>query len=44
MQNIAYLYIIGRLRRIDRAKNVTHFSVAANSSRRDGDECKTDIT
>lgn len=42
MQNIAEFQIIGRIGKIDRAKDVTHLSVAANYNRRDGDEWKTD--
>lgn len=42
MQNIAEFHIIGRIGKIDRAKGVTHLSVAANYNRRDGDEWKTD--
>ena len=42
MQNIAEFHIIGRLGKIDHAKDVTHLSVAANYNRRDGDEWKTD--
>jgi len=42
MQNIAEFHIIGRIGKIDRAKDVTHLSVAANYNRRDGDEWKTD--
>ena len=42
MQNIAEFHIIGRTGKIDRAKEVTHLSVAANYNRRDGDEWKTD--
>jgi single-strand DNA-binding protein len=42
VQNIAEFHIIGRLGKIDHAKDVTHLSVAANYNRRDGDEWKTD--
>jgi single-strand DNA-binding protein len=42
MQNIAEFHIIGRIGKIDQAKEVTHLSVAANYNRRDGDEWKTD--
>jgi single-strand DNA-binding protein len=42
VQNIAEFHIIGRLGRIDPAKNVTHISVATNYNRREGDEWKTD--
>ena len=42
MQNIAEFHIIGRIGKIDDAKDVTHISVAANYNRRDGDEWKTD--
>lgn len=42
MQNIAEFHIIGRIGKIDQAKDVTHLSVAANYNRRDGDEWKTD--
>lgn len=42
MQNIAEFHIIGRIGKIDAAKEVTHISVAANYNRRDGDEWKTD--
>lgn len=42
MQNIAEFHIIGRIGKIDAAKDVTHISVAANYNRRDGDEWKTD--
>ena len=42
MQNIAEFQIIGRIGKIDAAKDVTHISVAANYARRDGDEWKTD--
>jgi single-strand DNA-binding protein len=42
MQNIAEFHIIGRIGKIDRSKDVTHLSVAANYNRRDGDEWKTD--
>jgi single-strand DNA-binding protein len=41
MQNIAEFQIIGRIGKIDAAKDVTHLSVAANYNRRDGDEWKT---
>jgi single-strand DNA-binding protein len=41
MHNIAEFHIIGRIGKIDRAKDVTHLSVAANYNRRDGDEWKT---
>ena len=36
MQNIAEFHIIGRIGKIDAAKDVTHISVAANYNRRDG--------
>lgn len=42
MQNIAEFHIIGRIGKIDAAKEVTHLSVAANYNSRDGDEWKTD--
>ena len=42
MQNIAEFHIIGRIGKIDRAKDVTHLSVAANYNRRDGEEWKSD--
>ena len=42
MQNIAEFHIIGRIGKIDAAKDVTHISVAANYNRRDGDEWKSD--
>ena len=42
MQNIAEFHIIGRIGKIDAAKDVTHLSVAANYNRRDGDDWKTD--
>lgn len=42
MQNIAEFHIIGRIGKIDHAKDVTHLSVAANYNRRDGDEWKSD--
>jgi single-strand DNA-binding protein len=42
MQNIAEFHIIGRIGKIDTAKDVTHISVAANYNRREGDERKTD--
>lgn len=42
MQNIAEFHIIGRIGKIDRAKQVTHLSVAANYNRREGDEWKVD--
>ena len=42
MQNIAEFHIIGRIGKIDAAKDVSHISVAANYNRRDGDEWKTD--
>ena len=42
MQNIAEFHIIGRIGKIDATKDVTHISVAANYSRRDGDSWKTD--
>ena len=42
MQNIAEFHIIGRIGKIDAAKDVTHISVAANYNRHDGDEWKTD--
>ena len=35
VQNIVEFHIIGRLGRIDAAKNVTHISVATNYNRRD---------
>ena len=42
MQNIAEFHIIGRIGKIDAAKDVTHLSVAANYNRREGEEWKTD--
>lgn len=42
MQNIAEFHIIGRIGKIDAAKDVTHISVAANYNRRDGSEWKSD--
>lgn len=42
MQNIAEFQIIGRIGKIDAAKEVTHISVAANYNRRDGEEWKSD--
>ena len=42
MQNIAEFHIIGRIGKIDAAKDVTHISVAANYNRKDGDEWKPD--
>jgi len=42
MQNIAEFHIIGRIGKIDRAKQVTYLSVAANYNRREGDDWKTD--
>jgi single-strand DNA-binding protein len=42
MQNIPEFHIIGRIGKIDVAKDVTYISVAANYNRRDGDEWKTD--
>ena len=42
MQNIAEFHIIGRIGKIDAAKDVSHISVAANYNRRDGDGWKTD--
>lgn len=42
MQSIVEFHIIGRIGKIDAAKEVTHLSVAANYYRRDGDEWKTD--
>ena len=42
MQNIAEFQIIGRIGKIDDAKDVTHISVAANYNRRDGDTWKSD--
>jgi single-strand DNA-binding protein len=42
VQNIAEFHIIGRIGKIDAAKEVTHISVAANYNRREGDEWKTD--
>lgn len=42
MQNIAEFHIIGRIGKIDAAKDVTHISVAANYNRRDGQDWKTD--
>jgi single-strand DNA-binding protein len=42
MQNIAEFHIIGRIGKIDKSKDVSHISVAANYNRRDGDEWKTD--
>lgn len=40
MQNIAEFHIIGRIGKIDAARDVTHVSVAANYNRRDGNEWK----
>ena len=42
MQNIVEFHIIGRLGRIDPAKNVTHISVATNYNRREGETWKSD--
>jgi single-strand DNA-binding protein len=42
MQNIAEFHIIGRIGKIDAAKDVTLISVAANYNRRDGHEWKSD--
>ena len=42
MQNIVEFHIIGRLGRIDPAKNVTHISVATNYHRREGETWKSD--
>ena len=42
MQNIAEFQIIGRIGKIDAAKDVTHISVAADYNRRDGDDWKSD--
>ena len=42
MHNIAEFHIIGRIGKIDPAKDVAHLSVATNYNRRDGDEWKTD--
>ncbi len=42
MQNISEFHIIGRIGKIDAAKDVTHIAVAANYNRRDGDTWKTD--
>ena len=42
MQNIADFHIIGRIGKIDTARDVTHISVAANYNRRDGNEWKSD--
>ncbi len=42
MQNIAEFQIIGRIGKIDAAKDVTHISVASNYNRRDGNEWKSD--
>lgn len=42
MQNIAEFQVIGRIGKIDAAKEVTHISVAANYNRRDGTEWKSD--
>ena len=42
MQNIVEFHIIGRLGRIDAAKNVTHISVATNYNRREGETWKSD--
>ena len=42
MQNIAEFHIIGRIGKIDAAKDVSHLSVAANYNRRDDDDWKTD--
>lgn len=42
MQNIAEFHIIGRIGKIDAARDVTHLSVAANYNRRDGNEWKSE--
>ena len=42
VQNIVEFHIIGRLGRIDAAKNVTHISVATNYNRREGETWKSD--
>ena len=42
MQNIVEFHIIGRLGRIDPAKNVTHISVTTNYNRRGGETWKSD--
>lgn len=42
MQNIAEFHIIGRIGKVDAARDVTHISVAANYNRRDGSEWKSD--
>lgn len=42
MQNIAEFHIIGRIGKIDTAKDVTHLSIAANYNRRDGNKWKSD--
>ena len=42
VQNIVEFHIIGRLGRIDPAKNVTHISVATNYNRREGETWKSD--
>ena len=42
MQNIVEFHIIGRLGRIDAAKNITHISVATNYNRREGETWKSD--
>lgn len=42
MQNIVEFHIIGRLGRIDPAKQVTHISVATNYNRREGETWKSD--
>ena len=38
----AEFHIIGRIGKIDTAKEVTHISIAANYNRKDGDEWKSD--
>jgi len=42
VQNIVEFHIIGRLGRIDAAKNVTHISVATNYNRREGETWTSD--
>ncbi|SKB26232.1 hypothetical protein [Sphingopyxis flava] len=42
MQNIAEFHIIGRIGKIDAARDVTHLSVATNYNRRDGNEWKSE--
>jgi single-strand DNA-binding protein len=41
VQTIVEFHIIGRLGRIDAAKNVTHISVATNYNRREGETWKS---